>query len=177
MCKQIRTKYSCCHSTSTTEYCAENPSPSRRLRPRPASGSSGFSATSWGSSFFVIPTNPVSPTHETSREHRNSTLICCDCEREFLRTHLTALRKEVDQLGIRRNVKDDVTVLRGEGIAGTPPQAGRGCVLTRRGIEEGSRPSFPSYSTGSGVQSRQGSWGMLWDSTPVFDQEERFGKL
>lgn len=177
MCKQIKTKHSCGHSTSTTEYCAENPSPSRRLRPRPTSGSSGFSTSSWGSSFFIIPSaHPVSPTHKTSYERQNSTLICSDCEREFLRTHLTALRKEVDQLGIRRNTKDDVTVFRGEGVTRTPPQAERGCVLTRRGIEEGKPLSFPSYSTGSAPQSRPGSWGVLWDLGHVFDQEERLRK-
>ena len=177
MCKQIKTKYSCGHSARTTEYCAENPSSSRRLRPRPTSGSSGLSTSSWGSSFFGIPSRPVSPpTHETSHEHQNSTLICRGCEREFLSSHLMALRKEVDQLGIRRNVKDDVTVLRREGITGTPPQVERGCVLTRRGIEEGVRPPFQSYSTRSGLQSRQERWGMLWDSGLVFDQEEWFRK-
>ena len=161
-----------------TEYCAENPSSSsRRLNPRPTSGSSGFSTSSWGSSFFGIPARPVSPPHETSHENQNSTLICCNCELGFLRSHLMALRKEVDQLGIRRNLKDDVTVLRREGTTGTPQQVERGCILTRRGIEEGVRPSFPSFSTGSGLQqSRQERWGMLWDSGSVFDQEERLRK-
>jgi len=125
---------------SHAEYCAENPSSSsRRLRPRPTSGSSGFSTSSWGSSFFGIPAGPVSPTHETSHENQNSTLICCNCELEFLRSHLIALKKEVDQLGTRRNVKDDVAVLRRKGITGTPPQVERGVYLpgeeSRRGSD------------------------------------------
>ena len=174
MCKQIKTKYPCGHSTCTIKYCAKNPSSSRILCTRPTSSSSGFSTSSWRSSFFGIPARPVSPPHETSREHQNSTLICCDCERQFLRSHLMALRKEVDGLGSRRNIKDDVTVLRREGITGTPPYVERGSVLTRRGIEEGVRPCFQSYSTISGLQLRQERWGMLWDSGSKFGQEDRF---
>ncbi|PWW77881.1 hypothetical protein C7212DRAFT_362475 [Tuber magnatum] len=176
MCRKVRTTYSCNHSTTTTEYCAENPSPSRLFRPRPTSGSSGFSASSWGSSFLIMPVHPVPPTHNTTHEQQTSTLICRECEREFLKTHLTALKREVDSLGVRRNVKDDVTVLSGDGIIGTPPLAERGCLLTRRGIEEGKRLSFGSPSTSPGLPSRPASGEILWDFGHVFDQEERFRK-
>ncbi|RPA93182.1 hypothetical protein L873DRAFT_83529 [Choiromyces venosus 120613-1] len=174
MCKQIKTTYSCKHSTSTTEQCSENPSPSRLIRPRPGSDSSIFSNSSWGS-FSRTPIQPPSPTHRTKHELQATTLICRGCERKFLTTHLTALREEVDRLGLTRNAKDDVTVLTREKLARTPPPpAETGCILTRRGIDEGKIISFASPTKVSGGHSKLGSGGMVWDFGPVFDKEERF---
>ena len=147
MCKQNKTKYPCGHSTRTTEFCAKNLSSSRSLCTRPTSSSSGFSTSSWRSSLFGITARPVSPTHETSRENQTPTPTRRHRERKFPRPHLMAPGKEVDRLGSRRKIQDDVTVLRRERITGTPPHVERGCVFTRCGIEDGVRPSFQSYLT------------------------------